>query len=207
MSESGYCWGVEAKPELRPRTLGPSDAALVVAARAGEAWAREALFRRHARAVFGLVYRLVGRDDEVEDLAQESFAQALTHLGSLSEPQAFGAWLTSVVVRTTHKVLRRRALATRLGLRKPRGPVDVDSLIARTAPSDVVMELRAVYRIIEQLPPRVRTALVLRRVEGMALDELAAAMGVSVSTAKRLIAQADIALQDALEGEPRRVSR
>jgi RNA polymerase sigma-70 factor (ECF subfamily) len=198
---------VEAKPQPAPRPVGPSDAALVVAARAGEAWAREALFRRYVRAVFGLVHRLMGRDDELEDLVQECFVQALRHLGSLSEPQAFGAWLTSIVVRTTHKVLRRRALARRLGLRRPRDPVDVDSLIARSAPPDVVMELRAVYRIIEELPPLVRTALVLRRVEGMPQEELAAAMGTSVSTVKRLIARADVALENALDREPMRSSR
>jgi len=190
---------VAQKPELQPRPAGPSDAALVVAARAGEAWAREALFRRYIRMVFGLVYRLVGRDDETEDLVQECFAQALAHLGSLSEPQAFGGWLTSVVVRTVHKALRRRVISNRLGLRRQREPLDVESLLSRSAPADVVAELRCVYRILEGLAPRVRVALVLRRVEGMTQDEVAAAMGVSVSTAKRLIVEAELALDGAFD--------
>lgn len=187
-----------SRPEPQPRPTGPSDAALVVAARAGEAWAREALFRRYIRMVFGLVYRLVGRDDEVEDLVQDCFAQALAHLGRLAEPQAFGAWLTSVVVRTTHKALRRRAVANRLGLRRRREALDVESLVSRSAPADVVAELQSVYRIIDGLPPRVRIALVLRRVEGMSQDEVAAAMDISVSTAKRLIVEAELALEAAL---------
>ncbi len=179
----------------------------MVAARAGEAWAREALFRRYIRLVFGLVYRLVGRDDETEDLVQECFAQALSHLGSLSEPQAFGGWLTSVVVRTVHKALRRRVLSNRLGLRRQREPLDVESLVSRSAPADVVAELRGVYRILEGLTPRVRVALVLRRVEGMTQDEVAAAMGVSVSTAKRLIVEAELALDGALDSsKPRKQS-
>lgn len=177
----------------------------MVAARAGEAWAREALFRRYIRMVFGLVYRLVGRDDEADNLVQECFAQALAHLGSLSEPQAFGGWLTSVVVRTVHKALRRRVIANRLGLRRQREPLDVESLVSRSAPADVVAELRGVYRILEGLAPRVRVALVLRRVEGMTQDEVAAAMGVSVSTAKRLIVEAELALDSALySSKPRK---
>jgi RNA polymerase sigma-70 factor (ECF subfamily) len=179
----------------------------VVAARAGEAWAREALFRRYIRMVFGLVYRLVGRDDEADDLVQECFAQALAHLGSLSEPQAFGGWLTSVVVRTVHKALRRRVISTRLGLRRQREPLDVETLVSRSASADVVAELRAVYRILEGLAPRVRVALVLRRVEGMSQDEVAAAMGVSVSTAKRLVVEAELALDGAFESsKPRKPS-
>ena len=183
--------------------MGPSDAALVVAARAGESWAREALFRRYARMVFGLTYRLVGRDDEIEDLVQESFVQALAHLGRLSKPQAFGGWLTSVVVRTTRKALRRRAVATRLGLRRRPDPVDVDSLVSKAAPADVLIELRTIYSLIDQLPSRAREALILRRVEGMSQDEVAMAMGVSVSTAKRLIVEAELSLQAALEPHPR----
>jgi RNA polymerase sigma-70 factor (ECF subfamily) len=201
---SGYLVGVAQKPELQPRSAGPSDAALVVAARAGEAWAREALFRRYIRMVFGLVYRLVGRDDETEDLVQECFAQALAHLGGLSEPQAFGGWLTSVVVRTVHKTLRRRVIANRLGLRRQREPLDVESLVSRSAPADAVAELRAVYRILEGLSPRVRVALVLRRVEGMSQDEVASAMGVSVSTAKRLIVEAELALDGAFDSRKSR---
>src|SRR5437870_412973 len=80
---------------------GPSDAALVMSARAGEAWASEALFRRHASMVNGLAYRLLGRDPEVDDVVQESFAQALGALDALKEPQAFASWMASIVVRTT----------------------------------------------------------------------------------------------------------
>src|SRR5688572_10280541 len=56
---------------------GPTDAALVVAARAGEDWAREALFRRHAPMVAGMAFRLLGRDEDVDDLVQDSFVEAL----------------------------------------------------------------------------------------------------------------------------------
>jgi RNA polymerase sigma-70 factor (ECF subfamily) len=206
MRDHGTLPSVVPRSEPQPRHSGPSDAALVVAARAGEEWAREALFRRYARMVFGLVYRLMGRDEEIEDLVQDCFVQALANLGRLSEPQAFGAWLTAVVVRTAHKVIRRRVLATRLGMRRRGEPVDVDALVSRGAPADVLAELHAVYRLIDQLPPRARVALVLSRVEGMSQEEVAAAMGVSVSTAKRLVVEAGRHLETSLGGsQPRSV--
>jgi len=177
---------------------GPSDAALVVAARAGEQWAREAIYRRYSGLAFGMAYRLLGRDHEIDDLVQECFAQALANLHRLDDPQALGAWLAALIVRTTQKMLRRRAVATRLGLRRPMDPLDADQLVSPNAPTDVQAELRAIYRIIETLPTRARIALLLRRVEGMSQEEVAQAMGVSLSTAKRLLADGEERLREAL---------
>ena len=113
---------------------GPTDAALVVAARAGESWAQEALFRRHARMALGLAHRLLPRDEEVDDIVQDCFVSALKRLGSLDNPQAFAAWLGSIVVRTVGKRLRRRRLMTRLGLRAPE-EIDPDAIAAPRSPA------------------------------------------------------------------------
>ena len=96
---------------------GPTDAALVIAARGGEEWAFEALFRRHANLVFGLSYRLLPRDSEVDDIVQDVFSVAFERLGTLQNPQAFAAWLASIVVNTVSKRLRRRRLLERLVIR------------------------------------------------------------------------------------------
>lgn len=169
---------------------GPTDAALVLAARAGEAWAREALFRRHARLALGLAYRILPHDVEVDDLVQDSFLYAFERLDGLSNPQAFQSWLASIVVRTAGKRLRRRRLLTRLGLRSQQ-PIDVDEVISRTAPPDVAAELSAVYGLLEQLPAEERVALVLRRVERLEIPEIAQHMGLSSSTVKRRLRAAE----------------
>jgi RNA polymerase sigma-70 factor, ECF subfamily len=170
---------------------GPTDAALVVAARAGEDWAREALFRRHAHMVSGMAFRLLGRDDDVDDLVQDSFVEALRSLDRLQAPQAFASWLASIVVRTSSKVIRRRRLLTRLGLRRSDAGVDIDAVVAPSAPPDVATELRALYGRIESLPANERVALVLRRVEGLGIDEIAALVGASPATVKRRIAEGE----------------
>jgi RNA polymerase sigma-70 factor, ECF subfamily len=178
------------KPSPVQALPGPSDAALVQAARQGEKWAQEALFRRHARLLNGLAYRLLGRDDEVDDLVQEAFLAALRGLDRLENPQAFSAWLCSIMVRTAHKTLRRRSMLVRLGLRRS-APIDPDEVVSRTASPEVRAELSAVYAVLDRMAPEVRVALVLHRVEGLSVPDVAERMELSVSTVKRRLAVAE----------------
>ncbi len=182
---------------------GPSDAALVVAARAGEKWAQEALFRRYSRMVNGLAFRLLGRDQDVDDLVQDSFVSALRSLDRLAEPQAFASWLGSIVVRSAHKLIRRRKLLSRLGLRKP-APVELDQVMSSAAPPSVVAELTRVYRCLDELDAEARIALVLHRVDGLSIPEVAAQMQLSASTVKRRlkVAERHLASHTAGDREP-----
>lgn len=172
---------------------GPTDAQLVIAARGGEAWAREALFRRYTRMVNGLAWRLMPNDAELDDLVQDVFVQALSSLPKLTEPAAFGSWLGSIVVRTAHGKIRRRRMLTRLGLRRDT-PIDPDTVVSEAAPAHAAAELKAVYAVLGTLPSEARVALVLRRVEGMKLEEIAVAMDLSLATVKRRLEAAEKAL-------------
>jgi len=168
----------------------------VVSARAGEAWAREALFRRHARLANGLAFRLLGRDQEVDDIVQDAYVIVLARLHRLADPQAFASFLASIIVHCTRRVLRRRRLARRLGLVPAANPVDPAVFLASSAPPDVVAELRSIYAVVDDLPTDERVALLLRRVEGLPLDEVASLCGCSLATAKRRIAAAEQRLRD-----------
>lgn len=185
-------------PQSTKSGAGPSDAALVLAARAGEEWAREALFRRYVRMALGLAYRILPRDADLDDLVQDSFFAAFQRLDRLSNPQAFQAWLSSIVVRTAGKRLRRRKLQVRLGLLRSE-PIDMEQVISRSAPPDVSAELRAVYGLLEQLSVDERIALVLRRVERLEIPEIADRMKLSTSTVKRRLNTAEARLQRAIE--------
>jgi len=179
--------------ELIPLTrsgAGPSDAALVVAARAGESWAQQALFARHGRMVLGLSQRVLAGREDADDLAQDVFLYAFTHLETLQNPQAFASWIATIVVRTASKRLRTRRLLVRLGLRRNE-PVDVETLVSATAPADVAAELRRLYARLGDFPAEERMALVLRKVEGLELTEIAEHMGLSLATVKRRIASAE----------------
>lgn len=175
---------------------GPTDAVLVIAARAGESWAQEALFQRYARMVLALAQRMLPERHDADDLVQDVFVFALDRLDTLENPQAFASWIASIVVRTAGKRLRRRRLLTRLGLHRAT-PVDVESIVSPSAPQDVAAELRAVYSILDGLPSEERVALVLRRVEGMEIAEIARHMDISVATVKRRLSAAEARLSRA----------
>jgi RNA polymerase sigma-70 factor (ECF subfamily) len=191
---------VRALKSLPGGSPGPTDATLVEAARRGEAWAQEALFRRYARMVNGLAFRVLGRDSEVDDLVQDSFLEALKNLHRLDNPQAFASWLGSIVVRTASKRLRRRALLNRLGLRR-NTPIDPDVILSSDAPPDAKAELSRIYACLDSMHHEVRLSVVLHRVEGMSLPEAAQAMGVSLSTVKRRLAAAERVLASAASKE------
>lgn len=176
---------------------GLTDAALVEAARQGQLWAQEALFTRHSRMVLGLAQRILAGREEADDLAQDAFVFAFSRLDTLNNPQAFSSWLGSIVVRTASKRLRRQRLMVRLGLRRNE-PIDPNTIVSNIAPSDVGAELRVVYSMLNSMPAQQRVALVLRRVEGMELKEIAEQMGLSLATVKRRLLDAEGRLERAL---------
>jgi RNA polymerase sigma-70 factor (ECF subfamily) len=153
--------------------------------------------------VNGLAYRLLGRDQELDDLVQESFLSALRSLDRLAQPQAFAAWLGSIVVRNAHKLLRRRRMLTRLGLRRP-ALIELDQVIGSGASPSVSAELRKVYACLDALDAQARIALVLHRVEGLSIPDVAAQMALSVSTVKRRlrVAERHLAAHTDVEEQP-----
>lgn len=175
---------------------GPSDAALVVEARGGARWAIEALFRRHAPRLNGIAFRVMGRDDEIDDLVQNAFVSAFETLDRLDDPNAFPAWIASIVVRQALKKIRRRRLLARLGLGRAASAIEPDSIIGAAASPEHVALLRSIYRALEAMPAEQRVALILHRVEGYGLEETARTMGLSLATVKRRIAEADARLRD-----------
>ena len=174
----------------------PTDAVLVVAACAGERWAQEALFLRHVRLVGGLIFRVYPSRIDLDDLVQDTFVAAFESLKSLKNPQAFAAWIGSLAIRITHKKLRRRRIAARLGLGTSE-EVAWDEVIAPTCPPDVAAELREIYTILASFPTTERVAFLRRKVEGMSLEEVATATETSLATVKRRIEAAEDRLEAA----------
>lgn len=172
-----------------------TDESLVVAARAGDADAKALLFRRHAPGASDLGYRLLGRDDELEDVVQESFVAIFSGLSKLADPRAFKSWLNVIVTRTAIAAIRRRRLLSRLGFVQAER-IQLEDMLATSAPPDVLAELERVYRALEDLPAVERVVLVLRRIEQLSLDEIAHRTGRSLATVKRRLARAERQLRE-----------
>lgn len=170
-----------------------SDAELVIAARQGQMWAKEALYRRHVRMVVGLAHRVMPGDPEVDDLVQDAFVAALEAIDRLDNPQAFASFVASITVRGARRRIRHRQMRRRLGIRRGDG-LEADRAVSAEAPPDVRAELRALYSLLSELPPDVRIALVLRRVEGLTIPQISELMDLSPATVKRRIADGEVLL-------------
>ena len=166
-----------------------SNASLVERALDDDAWAHEALYRKHVSVLLRLAARLLGNTHEAEDVVQEAFLEAFDTLSSLREPDRVRAWLIKITVHRVHRRFRRRRLA-RL-FRRESACANVRAL---QVSSDLCPEQRAeLHRlddVLRSLPDAQRICWMLRCVEGHSLQEVAEASGCSLATAKRRIAKA-----------------
>jgi RNA polymerase sigma-70 factor (ECF subfamily) len=158
----------------------------------------EAAFRRYSSYVAAIAIRLLGRDDEVDDVVQDVFLAAQRGRGKLRDPNAIKQWLATVTVRIARRRLRLRRLRTWLGFDKNEGYED---LAAPGATPDDRALLSCVYAVLDELPVAERIAWTLRNVEGERLDNVARLCGCSLATAKRRIAAAQATLERMLADE------
>lgn len=170
------------------------DATLVLEAREGQMWARDALVRRHVKRLMGLAYRLMPEEDP-EDLAHDVFVKALGALDGLANPAAFGPWLSSIAVQLVKMRLRKKRWLRRIGMERQE-ELDPESLVSREAPEAVRMTLNDLYRAARRLSEEERIALVLQRIEGLELQQIAEQMKLSLATVKRRIARAEEVLRE-----------
>lgn len=175
---------------MLPVSASDDDAVLVAAVREGRAGAKAELFNRYVGDVERLLTHILGFDRDLADILQETYAHAFASLHTLKEPAALKHWLFGVASRTAQKALRTRA--RRAWLRHFVDEADESRHEPVTPGVDVqsVQAVRAVYAILERLPPEQRVAFTLRFVDAMDVGEVARLLGISLSTAKRRILRA-----------------
>ena len=164
------------------------DEELVSRVRQGDEAAFTALYKRHARHVAGVVYRLLGGDHCLDDIVQETFVIGLRQIDTLREASALQRWLTTIAVRRVKRHLasryRKRELDEELGATLPR----VSEPQARD-------EIHALYRALHRLPDKLRLPWVLHHIEGETLPDVAEMCECSLTSAKRHIAAANTRLR------------
>jgi RNA polymerase sigma-70 factor (ECF subfamily) len=150
------------------------------------------VFREHAGFVATVAFKLLGRDEEVDDIVQDVFVIALRGLDGLRDPAAVRPWLAAVTVRLVHRRLRARRLRRWCGLEDA---PEYETLQAPGATPEDRALLARIYEILDQLPVDQRVAWCLRFVHGYRLDFVAEACGCSLATAKRRIGAAHAVLE------------
>lgn len=175
---------------------GLTDAALVAASRSGDQQAFAQLVRRHRDRHARFAARMLGDQDEAEDVLQSVFMRAWRHLARCEDPERFGAWLHRIVVNEC------RTFATRRGQRELKLVRDEASL--ETLASDDVARDPALRSLIDgalaALPVDLREAFVMKHVEELEYEEMAALTGAGVSALKMRVKRAIERLRERLEG-------
>lgn len=169
------------------------DAEWVRRAREGDRAAEELLYKAHVARVTRAVTRLLGRVAEADDVIQDTFVRALEHLDRLDDGAMFGPWVRRIAVSLCMRRFRRQRLLRSLGLASG-ADATLESLAAPAIAADRRLELRAADQALACVQPEARTAWILHQVEGWTIEETAAALSVSLATAKRRIAEATSAI-------------
>lgn len=174
-----------------------TDRELVDALLAHDPRASVLAWRKYAPRIFGIVERTLGQAADAEDVTQDIFLRVFARVHTLRDPDAFGSFVLSVALRVVKWQLRHRRVRKILQLVEhvPDLPVPGLDLDARRT-------LRRFYEVLDTLPADERLVFALRHVEGMTLGEIAAAGGVSLSTAKRRLQRASARLSKRAEADP-----
>jgi RNA polymerase sigma-70 factor (ECF subfamily) len=186
-------------------TQDDADQQLVQRVQAGDKTAFNLLVVKYQHRVLKLVSRFVNDAAEAEDVAQEAFIKAYRALPSFRGDSAFYTWLYRIAINTAKNALvsnRRRPVDFDLDLQDPDQYERQARLKEADTPEGVLLteEIRQVVeRAMEQLPEDLRTAIVLRELEGLSYEEIAEAMDCPVGTVRSRIFRAREAIDKKLK--------
>jgi RNA polymerase sigma-70 factor (ECF subfamily) len=186
------------------------DLDLVRRARAGDYGAFEQLVARHEQRVYTLARRIVHRTEDAEDVMQETFLSAMSHLRGFREESSFSTWILRIATNHALKVLRkRRGLPTVPFEESTRGDEENGGLLPRPVyiarwredaerEADRPEVRRLLEKALAELAPKHRAIFLLRDVEGLSTEETAKTLGISVANAKVRLLRARLKLRERL---------
>jgi len=196
-------------PPGRRRAPDPADggaaeteASLLARAQAGDVGAFELLSGAYADRLFMLLLRLLGDRAEAEDVAQEVMLRAWRGITRFRGQSSYFTWLYRIAVNEANRTLERRA-------RHPAGvSIGAPELDLPTSPAEDPSrqaenrELRrALGEALAGLPPALRTAIVLRDVEGLSTQEAAEIAGIGQAAFKSRLHQARLRVRAVIGDE------
>jgi len=182
-----------------------SDSLLVERVQQGDKSAFDILVGKYQHKIIKLVGRYVRDPDEAMDVAQEAFIKAYRALGSFRGDSAFYTWLYRIAINTAKNYLaaaRRRPEDFNMDLQDPEQYELHGRLSSMDTPEGNVLseEIRqTVNAAIEALPEDLRTAIILREMEGMSYEEIATTMECPVGTVRSRIFRAREAIDRQLK--------
>jgi RNA polymerase sigma-70 factor (ECF subfamily) len=172
-------------PAVQPATPD----SLIERCLSGDQAAWDAIVRQHWRKVFNVAYKFVGKHDEAEDLTQDIFLKIFKALGTFDRRANFQTWIISIS--------RNLCIDHYRSVRKERETIarEVDAGELTPVSSEASPQLRLersdlrelLRQALDRLPVALRTAVVLRDLQELSYQEIAARLGLPEGTVKSRI--------------------
>jgi RNA polymerase sigma-70 factor (ECF subfamily) len=184
-----------------------SDEEVVQRVREGDAPLFEVLMRRHNQRLYRVARSVVKDEDEAEDVVQQAYLNAFTHLRQFEARSKFTTWMTRITLNEAFA--RRRTLDRSFGLadqgprhRRDSTPMDVPTPAGGDPERQAYAgELRrALEEAVDALPQDYRTVFILREVEGLSTLETGDSVGLSEDAVKTRLHRARAMIRRSLTG-------
>ena len=180
-----------------------SDEELVARSRGGDLDSFNQLVMRWERPIYALAYRVIGREEDARDVAQETFLRAFRALGGFKGQAKFSSWLYRITLNLCRDWIRRER---RTPVAQPPEGVDLLELAGESTPTESIEDLvskkelgRAVAKAMANLPDEQRTAIILKEYHGLTFQEIAELLDCPLSTVKTRLYQGLTVLRRQLE--------
>jgi RNA polymerase sigma-70 factor (ECF subfamily) len=178
------------QPAAKPASGAPDDRELVRRAQGGDKEAYEELVHRHQHRVFAVAGGILRRREDVEDIAQQVFVKAYFSLKRFDQRAAFSTWLYKITVNECWDLLRKkkvRPLLYESDLSEEQAQQFGAAERVASDAEDISDKLEAqqrVERLLAGLDERDRMMLILKEVEGFAIEEIAEILDLNANTVK-----------------------
>lgn len=177
---------------------------LISRAAKGDASAFNELLGQHERKMYAVCLRMCGNHEDAQDCLQEAMLRVFRAISGFKGQATFSTWLYRVTMNTCLDELRRR---------KNKQTTSLDGLLdTGWSPSDELdtpehhavsgERRKAVRNLISELPEDMRSAVVLRDVEGFSYDEISAILNINVGTIKSRISRGREKLREKIRLSP-----
>jgi RNA polymerase sigma-70 factor (ECF subfamily) len=185
---------------------GTADAELVARARGRDEAAIRAILQQNNRRLFRLARGILRNDSEAEDVVQETYARAFTHLDSFRGDSSLATWLGRIAINEALGRLRRQRPGVELSSLPP-GTLEAQiiqfPLSASLDDPEKSMAQRQIQHVVEhaidELPEAFRLVFITRVIEGMNVEETAEILGLKPETVKTRLHRARTMLRDNVE--------
>lgn len=183
-----------------------TDQELVERVQKGDKAAFDLLVRKYQHKVIKLISRYVRDQSEVHDVAQEAFIKAYRALANFRGESAFYTWLYRIAINSAKNYLLSRGRQPVYTESEVTYDDDDFSPISQQADTDTPENIllgdevkNVVAQAIDRLPEDLRTAIILRELEGMSYDEIAQTMDCPVGTVRSRLFRAREFVDNELE--------